>query len=309
MEWANFLVPVIQVCIAAFVAGEVSAGSPLDLGGVVLSIVGLFIFSGLLFRNTLVVLGAVVVAFMIASLAHDMAPPVVLHSILTLLLTGGLVAYAYSEMERAYRSMFLNSRLVTELAERDGLTNLRNRRAFDEHLESVWGQAARDEIRFAILMIDLDCFKAFNDTYGHPAGDAALRRISNIVLRSAQRPLDMAGRYGGEELVLVLYDISPSHAREVAEKIRADVEMLGIPHLSGTSAGVCTVSVGVAGAKPGDDATLVSTLKRADEALYIAKRTGRNRVILHDAPERDNRTLDLFPLSSLGKTATEPLTE
>ncbi len=300
MEWAHFLVPVIQVCVAAFVAGEVSAGSPLDLGGVVLSIVGLFIFSGLLFRNTVVVLGAVVIAFLIAASAHDMAPRVVLHSVLTILLTGGLVAYAHAEIERAYRSTFLNSRLISELAERDGLTNLRNRRAFDEHLVSVWGQAARDEISFAILMIDLDFFKAFNDTYGHPAGDAALRRISEIVLRSAQRPLDLAARYGGEELVLVLYDISVADARERAEKIRADVEALSIPHLRGTSAGVSTVSIGIAGVLPGADTTLVDTLRRADEALYQAKRIGRNRVVLHDAPER-GLTMDIFSLPSLAE--------
>src|SRR5262249_27210196 len=141
-----------------------------------------------------------------------------------------------------FRRSFLERGLIREMASRDGLTGLRNRRAFDEHLERAWQQALRDRRRLAILLIDLDLFKSFNDRYGHQAGDEALLRIARVVGGFAQRPLDLAARYGGEELALILFDVSREHASKIAEHLRVAVANLGLEHLDRKPAQVVTVS-------------------------------------------------------------------
>lgn len=291
---ARYIIPAVQCGMAAFVAGEIATGSQLDLGHAVLSLLGLYFFSGLAFRTTAAIGVAVVVFFTSVSLLLETQSGVVMHSVVTLTLTGMLVAYAHSDIERAHRLAFVEGRLIAELAERDGLTALRNRRALDEHLVGVWRQAARDGVAFAILMIDLDYFKAFNDTRGHPAGDQALRQVSDVVAHVAQRPLDLAARYGGEELAVVLYDLLEGDALAIGERIRVAVEELKIPHPASRAAPVCTVSVGVTLVHPGTLQDPHRALEQADAALYQAKRAGRNRVVMHGLPVRDPLTADLF---------------
>ncbi len=294
LRHARWVIPVVQLAVTSFVAGEIAAGSQLDLGGGVLSLLGLYFFSGLPFRSTAVIGALVVTLFTLVSMLLETDPGVILHSVLTLALTGVLVAFAYSDIERAHRLAFLEGRVISELAERDGLTELRNRRAFDEHLMGVWRQAARDSVAFAILMIDLDDFKAFNDTRGHPAGDRALRKVSDVVAHVAQRPLDLAARYGGEELAVILYDLLEGDALSIGERIRVAVEDLQILHPASRAAPVCTVSIGIALVRPGRIRNPHEALELADEALYQAKRSGRNQVAMHGHPARDPLTADLF---------------
>jgi diguanylate cyclase (GGDEF)-like protein len=168
--------------------------------------------------------------------------------------------------------------VLGDLAERDGLTALRNRRAFDDHLARVWQQSVRDRAALAVLLIDIDHFKSYNDQYGHQAGDVCLQHVGELVQRFARRPLDIAARYGGEELALVLYQVNEEHARIVAEQLRGMIESQRIEHRAAPTTGLVTVSVGVAWLQAAMDRSPDDAVQLADQALYAAKLAGRNQV-------------------------------
>ena len=160
----------------------------------------------------------------------------------------------------------------------DGLTGIANRRCLDKFLEREFRRASREEVPLSVLMIDADRFKAFNDTYGHQAGDECLRAIAGTLQRSMRRAADLASRFGGEEFVVMLPHTDQAGANAMAEMIRAEIELLAIPH-EGSITGLVTVSIGVATAMPGRDAPSATTLlAAADAALYEAKNAGRNCV-------------------------------
>lgn len=169
-----------------------------------------------------------------------------------------------------------NARL-TALSATDALTGIGNRRAFDQALQSAWQQAARDGTDLAMLLLDVDHFKNFNDLYGHPAGDGCLRLIGGVLAAGVRRPSDVAARYGGEEFVVLLPATSEAGARELGELLCGLVEEAAMPH-QGSPAGLVTVSIGAASIapSPGDDSAALVSL--ADRALYHAKQTGRRRV-------------------------------
>ena len=170
---------------------------------------------------------------------------------------------------------------LRELARRDGLTGLMNRRGFDEALEQEWGRHLREAAPLSLLLLDVDRFKAFNDQYGHQVGDDCLRAIGTSVEGAIRRPADRAARYGGEELAVILPNTDTAGAMVVAEHVRAAVEALRIPHGANTACGWVTISVGVATAlvRAGGTMEMPSALlAAADVALYKAKNLGRNRV-------------------------------
>jgi diguanylate cyclase (GGDEF)-like protein len=183
-------------------------------------------------------------------------------------------------VERYNRRYFLERGVLGELADRDGLTTLHNRRAFDKHLVRVWQQGLRDRSAVAILLIDLDHFKGYNDRHGHQSGDACLRHVAQIVQGFARRPLDMAARYGGEELAIVLYQVTPEHAAALAEQLRLAVASNVIQHRDSASMGRVTVSVGVAWIGTTIDCSPEDSVELADRALYAAKQAGRNCIEL-----------------------------
>lgn len=162
----------------------------------------------------------------------------------------------------------------------DGLTSVRNRRAFDQRLAEEWQRWHRSGTVFALLMTDIDFFKLYNDTCGHVQGDACLRAVAQTLERSAARACDFTARYGGEEFVLILPGIGLDQALAVAEKARQAVEQLGLPHPSSRCAKVVTISVGAAAVNQlaGDAACCAGLLALADQALYAAKQGGRNCV-------------------------------
>jgi len=166
---------------------------------------------------------------------------------------------------------------LTLVADTDSLTMISNRRSFDRTLDEEWRRAIRNQMPIALLLMDADFFKLFNDTYGHPAGDHALCAIATAIAENIRRPADLAGRYGGEEFVALLPDTEMAGALNVAESIRAAVNALDVPH-SGSRFGCLTLSIGVAVMRPalGDPASTL--LKMADDVLYEAKQTGRNRI-------------------------------
>jgi diguanylate cyclase (GGDEF)-like protein/PAS domain S-box-containing protein len=165
---------------------------------------------------------------------------------------------------------------VERLAMIDGLTGLANRRALDQTLSREWLSARRDRSSLSVLLIDVDHFKAFNDRYGHLAGDECLRRVATEIQAVFRRPLDLLARYGGEEFVAILPNTSRENAGLIAEVVRGVIEECCIPH-EDSPHGVVTVSLGCATTIPSLDTTSSCLLKAADAALYQAKSNGRNR--------------------------------
>ena len=160
----------------------------------------------------------------------------------------------------------------------DALTCIGNRRYLDEFLAREWRRTLREQTSLSVVMLDIDYFKLFNDTYGHIAGDDCLRRVAGVLTATIQRTTDFVSRYGGEEFVLVLPATDEQGALTVAEKIRRGVAALAIPHEKSPLAGVVTVSIGVAAAVPTRDSGVGLLLAAADRALYQAKTAGRNLV-------------------------------
>ncbi len=193
---------------------------------------------------------------------------------------GAMVCYT---LERATRTNYLEERLLIETASRDGLTGIHNRRLFDEHVDRIWPQATRDRAWLGLLLIDIDHFKAYNDYYGHQAGDECLRQVAWCLNRCSRRPLDIAARYGGEEFAIVLYDADRNHVDEAARRIQAEIESLAIVHAASPAAVKrLTVSIGAACIVPKASRTYYGFIQLADEALYDAKERGRNRVVIMD---------------------------
>ncbi|MET3823282.1 diguanylate cyclase (GGDEF)-like protein [Burkholderia sp. PvR073] len=180
------------------------------------------------------------------------------------------------------RRMRAESELVL-LARTDGLTGLNNRRSFGEVLDREWRRARRARSVFSLLFVDVDRFKAYNDTYGHQAGDDALAAVARCIGENIRRPADTAARYGGEEFVVLLPDTPETGAAQIAERIRAAIDELALEH-AGSEHGHVTASIGLASWTPEEDEEAGSVIKAADEALYYAKATGRNKVAAFQPP-------------------------
>ncbi len=167
--------------------------------------------------------------------------------------------------------------LLTELALRDGLTGVPNRRAFEEAIEREWRLALRTQQAMSLLLVDIDLFKQYNDRYGHVMGDTCLRHIAAVLQEAVQRPADLLARYGGEEFVLILPGTPPVGACDVAARLCKLVRQLNVMHDDSPIQRV-TISVGVASIVPVDGSAPEELIAAADRALYEAKRKGRNRV-------------------------------
>ena len=164
----------------------------------------------------------------------------------------------------------------------DALTRLANRRRFDAVWLDEWQRALRQATPLAVIMLDVDHFKAYNDHYGHQQGDECLRRVGEVLLTTLRRAGELVARYGGEEFVVVLPGTSVIHAMAVAESIRANIQAAGIAHAHSGVAAVVTVSLGVAVGIPTQGDARDALVHAADAALYRAKDQGRNRVVLSD---------------------------
>jgi diguanylate cyclase (GGDEF)-like protein len=168
---------------------------------------------------------------------------------------------------------------LEKVATIDGLTGIANRRRFGEFLHQEWSRALRTATPIALVMVDVDFFKRFNDSYGHLIGDDCLRRVASVLHAAARRPGDLAARYGGEEFAVILGGTPGDSALVIADILRQGIEDLHITHESSEVSRHVTASVGVALANPTDGGTPELLIFAADEALYRAKAAGRNRVV------------------------------
>ncbi len=277
---ARLFLPFIAIVSAVGIADWRGSGHPEPFSFLTaFSIAGFF--GGQAFREAAVVDICMVVA-LILGLAHAGWPAAdVIYYASELVITSAVGAFIYQGVERQLRTSFLERGLLSEMVARDGLTGLKNRGAFDDDYARLWQQAMRDRRSVALLLLDVDHFKAYNDRYGHQAGDAALQRVAQVVQRFARRPLDIAARYGGEEFLVALYDLGAEHVREIAEQLRESVQALAIQH-DDLPAGVVTASIGVSIVSPRPGRSPEGALQLADEALYAAKRGGRNGIRVVD---------------------------
>ncbi|HEX7578942.1 MAG TPA: diguanylate cyclase, partial [Thermoanaerobaculia bacterium] len=188
----------------------------------------------------------------------------------------------HAEMERLVEEKTEELRNANERLSRlsflDALTGLANRRRFDEALDDEWRRAQRFGISLALVMADVDGFKGYNDALGHPEGDRCLAAIAGVFLRSARRAGDLAARYGGDELAVLLPGTDQPSALALAETIRRDVESLAINHPASPTGPIITISLGVIACIPSQGMPMGSLVSGADAALYRAKHAGRNRV-------------------------------
>ena len=165
---------------------------------------------------------------------------------------------------------------LASLVWKDGLTGLANRRRFDEYLQSEWLKGLKSGYPLAVLLMDVDHFKLFNDRYGHQHGDHCLVTVADAIAKGLYRDNDLAARYGGEEFAVILPQTAVDDAARVAERIRQALTLLLLEHRD-SPYGVLTISVGAAGAVPRPGGSMEDLVRAADEALYTSKREGRNR--------------------------------
>jgi diguanylate cyclase (GGDEF)-like protein len=184
-------------------------------------------------------------------------------------------------VERTHQLREANQKLEL-LATTDGLTGIANYRRFREFLHLEWRRAIRYRNPISIIMVDVDDFKPYNDTYGHQAGDECLQKIASVLIENCGRPGDLSARYGGEEFIIILSDTNASGALHEAEQIRASVASLKIPHEKSRAADYITISLGCATAFPKQGSIPDSLISAADQALYESKKSGRNRTSVAD---------------------------
>ncbi|MGH8218783.1 MAG: diguanylate cyclase [Steroidobacteraceae bacterium] len=281
LRWAEIIVPVRNTMAAAHFAAVAASGRVELFMVLPMLIMGPFFFSGLRYR---VALGTGVAALSAFALMSALTLPhaVAVRCGLSLLIVLIGSAVAARHVETGFRERFLERYLIEELAQRDALTGALNRRAFDESFSRIWSQAVQGSRLIAIVLIDVDHFKAYNDRYGHLAGDDALRGVARAVQSFIQRPGDILARYGGEEFAAVLQGADGEQAKLVAERMRRAVMDLGIEHRASATCESLTISVGVAAIQPSLARDCRGALQLADQALYQAKVNGRNGVELLD---------------------------
>lgn len=182
-------------------------------------------------------------------------------------------------LEQARQAAESANQLLEHLARTDELTQVANRRFFNEYLNQEWYRMMREQFPLSLILIDIDCFKLYNDTYGHPAGDRCLLQVASTLQLATKRPADRVARYGGEEFAIILPNTPLAGAIQLANEIRSKIQYLQIPHESSVVSAYVTLSLGVVCLVPTPDVSLGQFISKADEALYQAKTQGRDRLV------------------------------
>src|SRR4051812_7463883 len=293
----GFVAPVFGIGTVIMAAFSPPAEVPLVGGRVLLASFFFYFMIGMRLREALranlIVFGALVVAFAVGTM-----PTATATYLMFTLFCANIIGFAGSyALEHANRTAFLEHRQLTEVATHDGLTTLLNRAAFEDQIRRVWQQAQRDRQTVAVIMIDIDYFKSYNDRYGHQAGDDCLRRVSTALRDAARRrPLDFVARYGGEELIAVLYGADKSYGESIARSLLTSVRELKIPHANSETQPYVTVSIGVVAVDAYRVTTHDAAVGLADQALYAAKHQGRDRFVAMEHGRVDPGATTVLPL-------------
>jgi diguanylate cyclase (GGDEF)-like protein len=279
--------PLTIVAATVYGLSEVAIQVIASAGGVsilfpslLLTTMYVYFMAGLIFYHALAANVIVLFIYLAAATALELPSREFSYDALAIVaanLIGATVVYMH---EKTSRMRFLEAGLLREMVARDGLTGIQNRRMFDQYIQRAWQQAVREKSRVAVLLVDIDCFKDYNDRYGHQAGDECLRAVALSLSQCARRPLDFVARYGGEEFAVVLYEASREYVAEVLTRIQRSIAELNIPHEASSVAARLTVSIGAAYILPNVNRTHDGLIQLADEALYSAKEQGRNRVVV-----------------------------
>jgi diguanylate cyclase (GGDEF)-like protein len=274
---ARVLVPVRGAVVALTVAGVAARGQLEALMLLPVLAIGPFLVFGLSFRAAAVTAAITITVYTVAAVFFGLAPPLLLRSCTLLVAVAAACGVVARTLERTARARFLETHAMAELAQHDALTGVKNRRVFDEQLEQLWQRAADEERVVAVLLVDVDHFKAYNDRYGHQAGDRALRHVAQVLQGLVARPQDLLARYGGEEFAVLLYDVEIVEVEKLAERMRKAVAGLRLEHRD-SRVEIVTISIGAGVVEPSPERRARGALQLADEALYQAKTRGRNRV-------------------------------
>jgi diguanylate cyclase (GGDEF)-like protein len=282
--YSRWYQPAIQVAAPLFGVGTVIMAIeatpqqlPLVAARLVLAAFYFYFMLGLTFGAALRTNLLLIAAYAGAAVFGAIAPTVAIYSLFVLFcanLIGGAGCYA---LEYANRVAFIERRRLAQVAMHDGLTGLLNRAALEQQARSLWQHAQLTHLPVSVLLIDIDHFKAYNDLYGHQAGDGCLIQVAAAIRAVAQqRPLDMVARYGGEEIIAILVGGDRAHATTVAAGIIRAVAELGIVHGGSGTRPYVTVSVGVTTIDPGGEYSHEQAVRHADLALYTTKARGRD---------------------------------
>ena len=281
---------VVGLCVVATQIVGSQAGISFLFPCLVLVTIYLYLLTGLVFYHALSVNLLVFVAYLLAAASASLPAGEFAYNAFALFAANTVCASVVYMHEKGVRTRFLEGHLLRDMVARDGLTGIQNRRMFDQHIHRTWQLALSERQRVAVFLVDIDCFKDYNDRYGHQAGDECLRAVAVCLNQCARRPLDVVARYGGEEFALVLYQATRDYVAEVLTRIQRSVAELNIPHEASRVASRLTVSIGAAYVLPGDNRTHEGLIQLADEALYAAKEQGRNRVVVMEAEYQNMQT-------------------
>lgn len=281
-DWAGMLAAMavaLGVIYHRHLAEQYGWSVPTEFIGATLA--GVLLIGGLGFYRVLPVAAAIWGAFAISEFSLYGAGSEVHYRVYGMLTIAVICVVGGYLEEFSARTGWLRQQLLLQLSRRDSLTDLLNHRAFHERYEQSFSVALRDSRPLLVAVVDVDDFKGYNDRYGHAAGDACLRAVSEVLAQCARRGADLVGRVGGEEFAMAWYGIKPTDAEAALERLRMQVQALQIPHAENRSgAGVVTISIGAHCAMPTASERPDRFLRIADERLYGAKDQGRNRVCM-----------------------------
>ncbi len=276
---AAVLTPFRIAAFAVIVAAVIAKGGG-GAAAMTINMFGLLFFSGLMLRQALPAALVMIATFAAALAAFDVHTVLAAYSVTSLLVVSGLAGFVAWDTQRAARMAFLEHGITRVDAARDALTGLANRRHFDARLEAMWKAAGSRGLALTVMLVDVDHFKAYNDHYGHQAGDEALRSVARSLSEAAGKGAVVA-RFGGEEMAVLAAMLGEHEAEALAGRLRRAVEALAIPHAGAPGQGNLSVSIGGACIVPLPGRSATGALQLADQNLYAAKREGRNRVVFH----------------------------
>ncbi len=269
--------------VCTIIVGAIAArsGTQFVFWGTIFVTFYVYLVLGLRFRQATLAGWPVFLTFLTFGIINDAPLVKMAYGSLFLVFANFIGMYAAFLFEMDSRELYHKKMLLRKLARTDGLTGVDNRRTFDEHLDNVWRQARREEQSIAVLLVDIDHFKLYNDCYGHGPGDECIQAVAKVLEDSTHRPLDQVARYGGEEFAVVLYNPTDKFVRDYANELVGKVADLCIEHKASDVADVVTVSVGASIMQPDASNEPDQLVRAADDALYESKDKGRNRATVY----------------------------